>query len=72
MTCVYIVSYISYICINQYHRYIIIYVRANLNFYYITRDNSYSQKNTLTKPILISISQKVSIKPIRLQELPMR
>ena len=29
-----------------------------------TRDNSYSQKNNLTKPILISISQNVSITPV--------
>ena len=33
-----------------------------LIFYsYHTHDNSYSQKNTMTEPILISISQDVSI-----------
>ena len=34
----------------------------NFNFlYFYAHDNSYSQKNTVTEPILISISQDVSI-----------
>ncbi len=32
-----------------------------LIFFIPTHDNSYSQKNTVTEPILISISQDVSI-----------
>ena len=35
-----------------------------LIFYFPTHDNSYSQKNTVTEPILISISQNVSITPV--------
>ena len=35
--------------------------REILIFYSPTHDNSYSQKNTVTEPILISISQDVSI-----------
>ena len=34
---------------------------AYFKFLFLPNDNSYSQKNTVTEPILISISQDVSI-----------
>ena len=41
---------------------VFIYIKCTrILIFYSYSDNSYSQKNTLTKPILISISQDVSI-----------
>ena len=37
---------------------------AYFKFLFLPNDNSYSQKNTVTEPILISISQNASITPV--------
>ena len=51
--------------------YIYMYINVRVFLFFIpTHDNSYSQKNTaVTKPILISISQNVSIISVT-QKLP--